>query len=341
MSKALLSDAVDDYLRHRTSQDYSKGTINGDRQVLKRFLAITGNIWCHALDEKHVRAHFEEVSRTRGPSSLRNDHGVLGRFFEWARQTGRMPMDNNPLYGRRQPRKVHRERFRLASQDFPRLLEAAGHSDPRDRALVAILLYTLLRDSEVTSLRVGDLDLRGGWISAKIHKSKMEDRIPICSELDEEMRVWLNHYQAKVGHLDPGYYLVPPRVTNPIHGENGRIVRHHSDYRPTQKMGPTGDIVKRSLKAIGVPLVNTDGKPMREGAHTLRRSGARALFDQLVAEGGYDHPLRVVQSLLHHSSVQMTETYIGITADRRSRDDILRGKRMYAAQADNVVQLAR
>lgn len=342
MTKALLNDAVDDYLRHRQSQDYSKGTVNQDRQVLKRFLAITGNVWCHALTDKHVARHFEEVSRTRGPSSLRNDHGVLGRFFEWARHTGRMPMDCNPLFGRRQPKKVRKERFRLAVQDFPRLLDAAGDRDPRDRALIALLLYTLMRDGEVASLRICDLDLQNGWLSATIHKSRMEDRIPICSELDAEMRRWLEHFTSVVGYLDPGFFLIPPRIVSPINRkEDGKITGHRSGYRPTARVGATGQIVSPILGSIGVRLKDVDGTPTREGSHTIRRSGARALFDQLVKDGGYDHPLRVVQSLLHHASIQDTERYIGLTADKRTRDDMLRGRIMYQAPNDNVVQLAR
>ena len=178
--KALLSDAIEDYLRFRHSQDYSKGTIRMDQQVLKRFLAVNGNIWCHAINDKSVGRHFEDASRTKQSTSLANDHGVLGRFFKWARHTGRMAVDNDPMFGRRQPRAVKKERNRLSVTEFPRLLDAAGERESRDRALLSILLYTLMRDSELTSLHVRDLDLAGGWISAKIHKSRLEDRMPIC-----------------------------------------------------------------------------------------------------------------------------------------------------------------
>jgi integrase len=165
--------------------------------------------------------------------------------------------------------------------------------------------------------------------------------MPICSELDSELRVWLEHYTLSVGELSPHYFLVPARWVSPIIGEGGRIVGHDAKYRPEKRLGAAGKIVTPILGEFGLPIRDENDKPLMEGAHTIRRSGARALFDSLV-DGGYDHALRLVQSMLHHSSMQMTEHYLGITADRRSRDEIIRGKRMYVqTAAGNVVSIAR
>jgi integrase len=336
--KDLLSDAVDAYMRHRTSQNYSRGTLKVDTQVLKKFLSVCGNIYCHQITHRHVERHFEEVSKTRQAASLKNDHGVLVRFFKWARHTGRMPVESDPMFGRRQPKAVKRERNRLHVSRFGELLDAAEERDPRDRALCALLLYTLGRDSEITDLRIRDLDLQAGWLKVRIHKTGQEDTLPVSSELDREMRRWLTHYAHISGPLQPWYHLVPARGVFPIRSEEGRILRHDSTYRPEKKIGGAGRIVNPILDNIGFPVTNENGKPCGEGSHTIRRSGARALFDDLV-EGGYDHALRITQSLLHHASVTMTERYIGITADRRSRDDVIRGKQMYGNPGEGVVRL--
>jgi integrase len=336
--KDLLSDSIDAFMRHRTSQNYSKGTLKVDRQVLTKFLAVSGNIYCHQITHRHVERHFEEVSKTRQAASLKNDHGVLVRFFKWARHTGRMPVESDPMFGRRQPKAIKRERNRLHVSRFTELLEAAEARDPRDRALCALLLYTLGRDSEVTDLRIRDLDLGAGWLKVRIHKTGREDTLPVSAELDAEMRRWLRHYQSISAPLQPWYRLVPARGVFPVQDERGRILRHGSIYRPEKKIGGAGRIVNPILDSIGFPVLDESGKRCGEGSHTIRRSGARALFDDLV-DGGYDHSLRIVQSLLHHSSVTETERYIGITADRRSRDDIIRGKVMYSVDSENVIQL--
>lgn len=338
--KQELSPAIDAYQNFRSSQDYSRGTLAQDKQVLKRFLSVTGNVWCHAVTDRHVQRYFEVAARTRGASTLKVDHGVLVRFFKWCRHTGRMGVETDPMYGRRQPKATQKERNRIPVEDFPRLLETAGKREPRDRALVALLLYTLMRDGEVTDLRIRDLDLNNSWLHARIHKTKLEDKMPVSAELDVELRAWLTHYTTVVGPLEPHYFLVPSRAVHPIRNGQGRITHHEGRYRPERQMRAAGRIVTPILEMFDFPVRDHNGKALHEGAHTIRRSGARALFDSLVSSG-YDHALRVVQSMLHHSSMQMTERYLGITADRRSRDELIRGHRMYAQAAGNVVRLAK
>lgn len=338
--KDKLSDAVESYIRFRGSQDYSKSTIKVDKQVLNRFLDVSGNIWCHNIAERHIERHFDEVSKTNKPSSLAVHHTVLKQFLAWGRHTGRMPSDRDPMYGRRSPRGMQRERERIPVHEFPRLLDAAGQRCDRDRALVATLLYTLMRESEVTSLRIGNIDLQGGWITATIHKSRLEDRMPISEELDGELRRWLTSYTKAVGELQPHFLLIPARASAPILGEGNRIVAHDVVYRPEAKIRSTARIIRPTLEAVGISLAAGDGSSNYEGAHTLRRSGARALYDGL-AQNGYDHAVRVVQAMLHHKSMTMTERYLGITADRRSRDDIIRGKRMYGNLGENVIRMAK
>ena len=133
--KQELSDAIVDYQRFRSSQDYSKATLRAEQMILKRFLTMNGNIWVHAITERHVNVHFEAASKTRGAASLQQDHSVLIAFFEWARKTGRMPSESDPMYGRRMAKPVRRERNRIPAEDFPRLLDVAEARDLRDRAL--------------------------------------------------------------------------------------------------------------------------------------------------------------------------------------------------------------
>ena len=335
-----LSPAIEDFARFRKSQDYSTGTLTVDRQVLKRFLKINGNIWVHAINEVHVERHFSEATRTRSAVSLRNDHQILNGFFKWCRATARMPVDSDPMFGRRRPRGYKRERNRLPVADFPALLDAAEERTPRDRALASILLYTLLRDQEACTLRVRDLNLRDGWLKVRVTKTGIEDMMPVSTELDREMRKWLTAYTEVVGPLQPHYYLVPARRMHPVFNESRKITHHASMYKPDDKIKTCGRIIQPILEKVGFPVVDENGKPCGEGAHTLRRSGARAMFDALV-DDGYDHALRIVQSMLHHSSVTQTERYIGVTADRRTRDEIVRGNQLYGVSTENVIPIAR
>lgn len=334
-----LSDAVDDFLRHRAIS-VGKNTLKQDKSCLTKFLSVTGNIWVHTISHVHVIRFHEEASKTKQPQSLRNDHTILAGFFEWARKTKRMAHDNDPMYGIRKPKRAHRERNRLHVSKFPALLDAAEARCKRDRVALALLLYTLGRDGEITDLRIRDVELDAGYLKYRVHKSGAEDRMPICAELDAELRSWLTYYTSEVGFLEPHFYLVPSRDTKGVLDGNGQICRNEQvRLVPDRRIPALGKIVTPVLDAIGFPTKDEHGRPCGEGAHTVRRSGARALFDSLVSTG-YDHALRVVQSMLHHSSMITTEAYIGVTADRRTRDDLIKGQTMYTA-LEGVTELRR
>lgn len=338
--KQLLSDAIDSYADFRRSQGLAKNTLRHDRTVLKHFLANVGNVWCHSLTERHVTIHFSERSKTCASASLRVDHATLSTFFAWCRHTRRMAADSNPLYGRRMGGQVERERHRIHVSKFPLLLDLAEQSHPRNRALVAVLLYTLLRGSDASSLRVGDVELDAGYIRASIRKTHREDRIPVSAELDTEVRAWLRFYTEECGKLDPRWYLLPARQVAPIReGPSYKIIGHVSRLQPTKRLHQVSEIVNPILERLGVPLVDEDGNRTREGGHTLRRSGARALFDAW-RDAGYDGAMRTVQAMLHHKSITQTERYLGLTADRLTRDELVRGKTLFPA-AEQAARLER
>lgn len=337
-----LSDALTDYIVLRSSQDFSKRTLLNEKGVLKRFLSVNGNVWVHSINERHVTRYFEDAAKTRAPRSLQLDHTVLNQFFDWARKTKRLPLDMDPMAGRRRPKTRKKERNRVPVSDFSRLLEAAGERDPRDRMIVAVLLYTMVRDQEAADIRLGDVDLARGTIRVRVSKSLQEDDMPICAELDQELRLWLTHYNRETPmQLESRHFLLPGRKSVGIiaRGERGRIEGHEMIYVPDRPVSRLGKVVTPILEDIGFPVADHMGKSTMEGAHTIRRSGARALYDRLASEG-YDRSLRLVQSMLHHSSVAITETYLGVTADKRSRDDILRSRPMFPVDESNVVRLS-
>lgn len=342
--KSLLSDGLVDYMALRASQDLSKQTTANENGVLRRFLAVNGNIWCHQINERHVTRYFEEAAKTRSPRSLQLDHTVLTQMFDWMRKTRRLPMTMDPMVGRRRPKTRHKERDRIHVSQFAHLLDLAEAQDPRNRAIIAVLLYTLIRDQEAADLRYGDVDLNAGYLHVRITKSHTEDLMPICSELDAELRKWLTIYAAEARRpLQPNDYLLPRRQSAGLVKDenNDLIIGHEMFYEPTRPIARVGRVASAVLKDFGWEMRDHAGKSKMEGAHTIRRSGARALFDRLSANS-YDHSLRIVQSMLHHSSIQITEHYIGVTVDRRSRDDLLRGKYMYSEPlADNVVSLPK
>lgn len=345
--RQLLDQAIDEYLEHRRHVGRSRGTIANDRQVLKGFLRSVGNIYCHSITEDHVERYWGESSQTR-EAGLHSTYFGLKGFFRWAKRKKRVAHNTDPMASIERPQPTVPEKARVPVQDFPRLLDACSH--PRDRAVVAVGLELFLRGSEMRRIRIGDVDL--GQSRIRVHVSKkrapVSDRMPVSHRLDAELRSYLTYYANQQGDLSDHWYLLPAKE---IQGgwdydpATGCIRRHNQSaadpLKPEKPVRDTYEIAKRALSGIDFPIWDaTKGKSAREGIHTLRRSGARALFDELCDNPECSDPLGVVKEMLHHETRAQTEDYIGVGLTRLQRDRMITGRRP-CAPADNVVGLHR
>lgn len=222
----------------------------------------------------------------------------------------------------------------IGVDEFPKILDAARNA--RDRAIIAFGMYTLCRQGEAAAVTVEDLDLKNGWVILRVQKSGILDRMPISAELSMEMTRWLQVYEEQAGPLDPKWKLFPALEARGLNRDErgrllpvpGEMLRLIPDRSPTK----IHSIVQHALTACSFPSV-------KEGMHTLRRSSARARFDQLVA-AGYDGALREIQVLLHHKNSITTERYLGLTIEVRGRNEAIRGKRMFGPQDARSLRVA-
>lgn len=335
MPNVRLSDAIAQFTLH-ASTSYAEGTVRNLRSSLDLFLTEAGNIWLKNVTVNHVD-RFTEARHSAGinPLTVRNDVTRLRMFFTWARQRKYMPVNADPVGSRRTKRVIPHKWTIIEPKDFPRLLDNTLNA--RDRAIVAFGLYTLVRQSEVAAATVGDLDLAGGWVTVKIQKSGAIDQMPVSAELSVEMHRWIQAYElAMGGPLDKKWKLFP--ALKPLgfgRDEGGRLMPVPEGMLrlvPDRSPAKIHWAVQRALERMGHPAA-------KEGVHTLRRSAARARFDQLVGEG-YDGALREVQSLLHHKHAVTTEGYLGVTIESRKRDDSIRGRRMFGPQDTRALRVA-
>lgn len=319
-------EAVSHYFDYQRSVGNAASTIENIRSTFKPFVRDYGDRKVHQITSIHISDFMADRSRTRVASSLGTTHNHMSGFFGWAVQAGQIKPHMNPMNGRKRPKALKRERLRVPLHRFPEILHLAEQNSPRDRFLVAMALSTLMRDQEMASRQIRDVDLGSGYIMADITKSHMEDRVPITADLDPELRRWLTHYQSMVGPLRPEYRLIPRvvkyRRRDPL---TGRLVPGHVEgYDPFKPIKKSSYIVTPLLAQMGYRTVDENGVSLREGAHTLRRSGARVLYDKLTADGRAD-AIRVVQNMLHHEKMETTQEYIGLELDRATRDELLRG----------------
>ena len=328
-----LDDAIAEFCIYRRRSGYAENTVRAGEQWLRRFLACTGNIQTRSIDARHGEMFLAEMlGKGYKPTSVNLGLSMLAAFSKWARHRRLMTANTDPLATVRYQKVSAKPQRRVPVTEFARLLDAADH--PQGRIIVALGLYLFLRSSEVCDLRVGDLDLDQGEIRVYQRKTGRWDTMPISLELDAELRRWLTYYAEDAGPLLPEYRLVPARHRRAFGAEL------HQQMNPGARMTNTSLAIHQALRGIGWEVKGEH----REGVHTLRRSGARAWFDDLIErqDEARDGALRKVAAMLHHKSVVQTETYLGLDADREKRDLLVKGAAMFTTPVpENVVRLEK
>lgn len=319
----LLSDAITEYQGHLGARGLAGNTIRNNVQVLNKALAEWGNIRVASIQGVHI----DRLFRSQGWSArTRNLYlGFLRSFFKWCRREGYMARDFEPTAGWGNVRVPRTEKMRLPLAEFPALLDACIH--PRDRMICALGIYTFLRGGEIATLTVHDASLGSSELLVYRHKTKEQDVLPICSELAVEFDRYYMWYRINQNtpHLRDHWFLVPSKAPNPTryNPETHRIEvsGELAPLRPERQVTHPYRAVQRALARLGYATAG-------EGEHTLRRSGARALFDTL-RDQGYDGALMRVSAMLGHRDTRVTEKYIGLSLERTQRNEMLAGQVMF------------
>lgn len=306
---------ADEYLARRAAKlDYA--TIRNYRGILRplcQWWDATGKVPSSMREpdmDSYVWGRHGLRAKTSSDATLNHWIEVIRVFVDWAiRYRYLAPEVREPL-ATVKPKKPARRRLTAAQlADF-----VEGCEDPWERVVCALAVNTAGRSSELTAARLGDVDLDAGLIDwSRIKTRDDTDSLPITADLDVELRRWFDAYEQNCGPLSPRWYLVPHRRK---FGPNPFV------YNPMKPRKELWTVAKGHLARV----LGVDPAELKyEGVHTLRRSMARALYEQLRGEG-YGDPLAVVQSLLGHTTRAMSERYIGVQSTREERDRVLRGR---------------
>lgn len=245
----------------------------------------------------------------------------LASLFRFCTQRGWIRID---LLREVEPMKVTiKRRLQPPPDVLLALLDAADNA--RDRAYLATIINTGFRARTCSALRVGDVDLVAGSLRVMITKTQEEYLFPVTKDLAGELTPWLHTYAVDLGRpLTHEFYLFPARQggvyrwTRKKDGSTERL-RTEASWKPDRPVAHTERIVQAALRRLGFATKH-------EGTHTIRRAVARAFFDSMSSDVGYDAALRTVSAMLHHKSSATTEHYLGLSSERERRDHRLRGQ---------------
>jgi integrase len=327
----LLSEAIDRYKADRLAKGFVPSTVRSQQSALKTFLADVGNIHVGSLNPRHMDTfwsrHGDWSERT-----FNKVRGILSAFFKWCQTRGYLSRSADPMEGVRRRRETQKTRLIIPRDEFEPLLDSV--KNPRDRAIVAIGLYLFTRISETTTIRWSDVNFKSHTVQVFRQKTGTIDILPMCEELEDELRRWRLTYAAEVGEVPhPGWYVVPSYSTPQFagrdeHGHN--LFRERPTLLPTHHFTNGTRSIKMVLKDYGYDEL------AGEGAHTLRRSGATALYEELSLRG-HDRAIRLCQAMLGHANISTTEVYLRLDLDRKVRNDLLAGRRMFKSEKPGVV----
>ena len=238
-------------------------------------------------DEAAINEYLAHLHGRRGgfkASSQRRLHSALRRFYRWLLDQGRIGAD--PLLNIERPMGAERFPKTLSEKNVEDLLAAPDTATPlglRDRALLEVLYATGLRVSELTGLKMFEVNVGDGVVRV-FGKGAKERLVPLGQVAVE----WLQRYLSE-GRLA----LLKGRNCDPIFvtARGGGMSRQMAWL-----------LIKKYAVKCGIP-----GE--RVSPHVLRHAFATHLLNH-----GAD--LRVVQLLLGHADISTTQVYTHVARER-------------------------
>jgi integrase/recombinase XerD len=292
---------VDAFLDYSAIRNYSRVTIQQRRYHLLSLLA-----W---FDERSI-VQLEQItadvmnSYQRYLFHYRQDNGKplsvtaqrarlmsIRAWFRWLRKAGHQPQDpcldmELPKEERRLPRGV------LTASEVEQIMIVPDVQTPlglRNRAMLELLYSTAMRRTELTGLKVHDVDTQRRVISIWCGKGRKDRVVPF----GERALGWLEQYLETTRPR----LLVDPRETTLFLTYNGRPFVSNA----------LSDIVRKCVRAADVSK--------RGSCHLLRHTAATLMLD-----AGAN--VRYIQELLGHEELTTTQiyTHVSITELQKVHD---------------------
>ena len=219
-----------------------------DLRQLCEYLDGQGVRTVEAVTRSHLQgflAHLDQLSLET--ATRRRKASVLRSFFRFLDQTGARAGDPADELV---PPDVEERRVRYLTEDEYQRLRYAVRHDPRDAAMIEVLLQTGMLLSDVADLRLGDLALHPENIStARVGSGRHRRIVRLNAKACEALRSYL-----RIRPADAGDDLV--FQTKFRHGIGGRAIE---------------DVVNKYLRAAGIEDASVHDLRHTYAVHSLKR----------------------------------------------------------------------
>jgi integrase/recombinase XerC len=252
----------------------SRHTVENYGRDVRLLLTLNGSAPFEELRVHHIRRFVARLhGKGLGGRSLARVLSAWRSFFHYlAREHG---LQQNPCIGVRPPRAAKRLPAALSPEEAARLLELPAGTDLalRDLAIMELMYSSGLRLSELTSLRLGDVDFAEATVRV-LGKGAKTRVVPVGRVAVETLLKW----------LEVRTRLAAPEVQAVFINRHGQ---------------PLG---ARTVQARVRAWAISQGLAVNVHPHMLRHS-----FASHVLQSSGD--LRAVQEMLGHASISSTQVY--------------------------------
>lgn len=266
-------------LRQRMIDDMRMRKLNGKTQIgyiraVRRFAAYLKRSPDTATAEELRSFQLHMVDTGTSPGTINATLSGLKFFFDVTLGRGELMVKMQPVP---QPRKIP---VVLSCEEVARLIAAAPNL--KSQAALSVAYGAGLRASEVTSLKVTDIDSERMTLRVEQGKGRRDRYAMLSPVLLERLRAWwrVGHAQGKIlpnGWLFPGLNKIDPVTPRQLN----RAIHDAAEAAHIDK---------------------------RVSMHTLRHSFATHLLEQKV-------DIRVIQVLLGHKRLETTALYTHVATE--------------------------
>ena len=268
---------------------YSQGTIEAYQLDIERglipFLHQRGKFRVGEVTKDDIRVYLDYLALEKGNSGVTRARklAAIKSFFNYVVENE--GLEANPAASIKSPKIPEKEPVYLTDDECIRLLETMAHEAKpqvreRDMAIAVLLLHTGLRVSELTNLKLSNVDFERSQIKIT-RKGAKEQYLHLNGEAVSVLVNYLhNRPQAQNGRFFVGT-------------KGGNLSRTY-----------VYEVVRRYLKLAGI---NKD----KQGPHLLRHTFCTRLYQKGAS-------LFVIKELAGHKSLNTTMRYVRIENKEQS-----------------------
>ena len=279
-----LRDFFSSHIRNRNTR---RAYMEAVRQFAA-FCAEMGLAELEQVEAVHVAAFVERQLETNSRPTVKQRLAALRMLFDWM-VVGQV-MATNPAHAVRGPKHTQKKGSTpvLTPEEARELLDSIDIESvvgQRDRALIALMVYTFARVGAVLKMRVEDFFVQGrrGWVRLHEKGGKLHE-MPTHHNLDKYLEAYIAAAGIAGDRKGPLFRTTRART--------GELTDHAMLQSDVWRM------IRRRAEAAGIKT--------EIGCHSFRATGITAYLKN----GG---KLEVAQQMANHESARTTGLY-----DRRS-----------------------